>query len=708
MATAAAPTHLHDLPEPILITILEQVPDTRSRNAVALVCRRWRSIERSSRTSLSLRGNVRDLFFLPNCFTSVTDLDLSLLSPWGHPFLHLDADPIRDAAAPSDQQLLLARRLRLAFPNLASLTVYARTPTTLAALAPEWPELRHAALVRWHQRPHHPVGSDLAPLLAACPSLSSLDLSRFYCWAEDIPPALQAHPSAAASLTRLNLLAVASSDGFRSSELLAVVSACRNLRQFLVPCVFNPRYIDFVGDDALIAVAAACPQLTLLHLVDPATLSPARSDTTVPAPNPEDAGITGTGLAALFAALPQLEDLALDPCHHIRGAGPALESLGPRIRSLKLGYFHGICTAVGLHLDGVAVCGRLESLCINNCPDFTDASLVTIARGCRRLSRFQIHGSGTVTEMGIKKLAGMLRPTLVDVSISNCSNFDATVSLRALEPIRECIERLHIDCIWVRHGLEKSHELPEHQTLDDEFEQDIHSEDSGYPLHKKCRFSAEAADHWMNGDNCSSTRCGIWGRLRFLSLWVPAGELLSPLTTVGLEICPSLEEICIKVEGDCRTCPRPVEPFFGLSFLAQYPELVKMKLDCGEAIGYALTAPTGHIDLSQWERFYLHGIGDLNLQELDYWPPQDRDVNQRSLTLPATSLIQGCVTLRKLFIHGTTHEHFLRFFLKMPRLRDVQLREDYYPAPENDMSTEMRVGSCSRFEDALNNRPIPD
>ncbi|KAI0492071.1 hypothetical protein KFK09_026336 [Dendrobium nobile] len=87
-----------------------------------------------------------------------------------------------------------------------------------------------------------------------------------------------------------------------------------------------------------------------------------------------------------------------------------------------------------------------------------------------------------------------------------------------------------------------------------------------------------------------------------------------------------------------------------------------MKLDCGEAIGYALTAPTGHMDLSLWERFYLHGIGDLNLHELDYWPLQDKEVNQRSLSLPASGLIQGCSSLRKLFIHGTANEHFMRFF----------------------------------------------
>jgi len=153
-----------------------------------------------------------------------------------------------------------------------------------------------------------------------------------------------------------------------------------------------------------------------------------------------------------------------------------------------------------------------------------------------------------------------------------------------------------------------------------------------------------------------------------------------------------------------------LEFFFGLSDLAGFPVLAKMKLDLSEAVGYALTAPAGQMDLSLWERFYLQGIESLfTLYELDYWPPQDKEVNQRSLTLPAVGLLQRCTGLRKLFVHGTTHEHFLSFFLTMPNLRDMQLREDYYPAPENDMMiTEMRAESWLRFEMQLNSRRIED
>jgi hypothetical protein len=133
-----------------------------------------------------------------------------------------------------------------------------------------------------------------------------------------------------------------------------------------------------------------------------------------------------------------------------------------------------------------------------------------------------------------------------------------------------------------------------------------------------------------------------------------------------------------------------------------------MKLDCGSVIGYALTAPIGYADLSMWERFYLSGVGNLKVTELNYWPPHDTDINQRTLSLPAAGLLAQCAKMRKLFIHGTANEHLIMFLLKISTLRDVQLREDYYPAPENETSTEMRVDSCYRFEDALNRRQIPD
>ncbi|XP_077229766.1 RNI-like superfamily protein [Tasmannia lanceolata] len=723
--TSWTQTHLHDLPDVILTNIFAAVIDTRTRNSMSLVSQRWLALERSTRTTLSLRGNVRDLFLIPTCFQSITHLDLSLISPWGFSLL----DP---SSSPSDPYLI-SHRLSQAFPSLTSLTLYARTPSTLQLLAPRWPNLRQANLVRWHQRAASlPLGSDFISLFESCPSLSSLDLSHFYCWTEDLPPALQAYPSTAASLTRLNLLTLASPEGFKSHELIAISMACPNLHHLLAACMFHPGYVDFVGDDALLALAVNCPRLSLLHLADTSSLSGTRGDPENDGFTHEDARIARSTLEELFAGLPLLEELTLNVCQNVRDAGPALEVLRykcPRLSSLTLGQFHGICIGTGTHLDGVALCVWLQSLSIKNCADLTDSSLVAISRGCWRLVKFEIQGCKRITETGMTKFAGILRPTLIDVSISCCKHLDASSSLRALEPIRDRIQRLHIDCIWAGDWLDRSDCLAKivHDFDLNEFEEEEASE-LGHPAgyvnflaqnqsrdgdsrdtkrKKKCKYSADEGCSY-NRSNGNGFWSRTWKRLHYLSLWISVGQLLSPLPMAGLENCPVLEEIRIRVEGDCRRRPKPSEPAFGLSSLVCYPQLKKMQLDCGDTIGYALTAPAGHMDLSLWERFYLNGIANLNLSELDYWPPQDRDVNQRILSLPAAGLLGECLTLRKLFIHGTANEHFMNFLLNIPNLRDAQLREDYYPAPENDMSTEMRVDSCSRFEDALNKHHIPD
>ncbi|KAF8409053.1 hypothetical protein HHK36_005125 [Tetracentron sinense] len=294
--------------------------------------------------------------------------------------------------------------------------------------------------------------------------------------------------------------------------------------------------------------------------------------------------------------------------------------------------------------------------------------------------------------MGMRLFACGLRHTLVDVKISCLKRLDAVRSLRALEPIRDLIQRLHIDCLW--DSIEQSQSEIPGQAVHNFNLNEIY-QPAGFMIFitakgrkdwdditkKKCRYSVDA--------NCSHIRsnsnrfwCRTWERLQYLSLWIAV--------------------------GDSRRQPKPSKHAFGLITLARYPQLLKMQFDCGEAIGYALMAPSGQMDLNLWERLYLNGIGYLTLNELDYWSPQDRDVNQRSLSLPATGLLAECGTLRKLFIHGTANEHFMMFLPRIPNLRDVQLREDYYPAPENDTNTEMRVESCSRFEDTLNMHQILD
>ncbi|GFS45567.1 RNI-like superfamily protein [Actinidia rufa] len=724
--TFGAATALSDLPDVLLSNIIAAVSDTRSRNAAALVCRKWLLLERATRSSLSLRGNVRDLVFVPTCFRSVSHLDLSLLSPWGHPLFSSAAADV-DAA-------LIAALLHRAFPSVTSLTLYARNPSGLHLLAPQWPQLTKVKLVRWHQRPHIPPGADFTPLFEHCQSILSLDLSCFYCWTEDLPPALNSQPNLSANLTKLDLINPSFAEGFKSEEITSITSACPNLKQFLVACMFDHRYIGFVSDETLLSISTNCPKLSVLHLVDSSALLNPRGDPNDEGFTDEDAVIGIATLIDMFTGLPMLEELVLDVCSNVRESRLALEQLNtkcPKLRSLKLGQFHGVCKAneasLDSRLDGIAMCQGLEALSIKNSADLTDLGLIAVARGCSKLAKFEVQGCRKITVRGMGTLACLLRRTLVEVKISCCKNLGAVSSLKALEPVRDRIERLHIDCVWdsveqfealkgveYNFDLNKSEEAGVSMNKQSGFNFTNFFEGTGYEemgrSKKKCKYSYDLNCSSMEGgDENGNGVCGkTWDRLQYLSLWIGVGELLSPLATAGLENCPVLEEIRIKIEGDCRDRSKPSEPAFGLSNLDRYPRLTKMHLDCGDTIGYAHTAPSGQMDLSPWERFYLSGIRYLSLRELDYWPPQDRDVNQRTLSLPSAGLLAECFTLRKLFIHGTTNEHFMKFLLRIPNLRDVQLREDYYPAPENDMSTEMRADSCSRFEDELNRRNIPD
>ncbi|XP_050384625.1 F-box/LRR-repeat MAX2 homolog A [Argentina anserina] len=728
--TALAP--INDLPEAILTTIIALVSDTRTRNSVSLVSRKFRTFERATRASLTLRGNARDLHLIPTCFSAVSDLDLSLLSPWGHALLSPSASSIDPA--------LLAHRLRLAFPAVTSLTVYSRSSSTVEIVATLWPRMRRVKLVRWHQRPQPSLpGADFDHLFRQCQALSDLDLSEFYYCTEDLPPVLEAHPNVARSLTKLNLLTTSFTEGFRAAEIRSITAACPKLQQLLMACMFDPRYLGFVGEEALLSISTNCPELRVVHLIDTSSLANARGDPNDDGFTSEDAQIGRAALVDFFSGLPLLEELVLDVCKNVRDSGLALEVLAskcPRLRALKLGQFHGLCSAIGSRLDGIALCHGLQSLSIKNCGDLTDMGLIEIARGCCKLAKFEVFGCKKITVQGLRTLACLLRKTLVDVSITCCKNVDAAASVCALEPIRDRIQRLHIDCVWQR---EHPHDFD--LNLVNNFDagddgggvlgrngndyMDLNwSDEYEHRSSKRCKYGSDGdcsyvptngyasgnGDGHGNGNEFSSDE--TWERLQYLSLWIEVGDLLTSLPEVGLDDCPNLEEVQIRVEGDCRGRHKPAQREFGLSCLAHYPRLSKMKLDCGDTVGFALTAPPGQMDLSLWERFFLSGIGNLSLNELDYWPPQDRDMNQRSLWLPAAGLLAECITLRKLFIHGTAHEHFMMFLVRNPivnfSLRDVQLREDYYPAPENEMSTEMRVDSCCRFEDALNRRPILD
>lgn len=154
----------------------------------------------------------------------------------------------------------------------------------------------------------------------------------------------------------------------------------------------------------------------------------------------EDASVSREGLIQLFSGLPLLEELVLDVCKNVRDSGPVLEVLKSKCSSLKvlkLGQFHGVCLAIGWQLDGVSLCGGLESLSIKNCGDLSDMGLVAIGRGCRRLVKFELEGCKNVTVDGLRTMAALRRETLVEMKISCCKQLGAVASCKALDLVRD-------------------------------------------------------------------------------------------------------------------------------------------------------------------------------------------------------------------------------------------------------------------------------
>jgi len=65
---------------------------------------------------------------------------------------------------------------------------------------------------------------------------------------------LQAEPNVSSNFSSLNLLKL-SAEGFRTQELVAISGACRNLEELFAVYVFDPRYMDCVGNEALVTLA---------------------------------------------------------------------------------------------------------------------------------------------------------------------------------------------------------------------------------------------------------------------------------------------------------------------------------------------------------------------------------------------------------------------------------------------------------------------
>ena len=376
------------------------------------------------------------------CFQQVTTLDLSQCSPWGYSLFQ---------STPNGEEI--GNCLKSAFPSVTDVVVYVRDALDIRMVAWLWPDLELIRLVRWHQRAVEvaepaALGYEIEGILRTCKKLKALDLSKFYCWTEDVPPALQADAAVATNLLVLNLLKL-SPEGFKGQEVFAITSLCPNLEEFYILCEFDHRLLDSVGDEALLAIATNCRMLRVLHLVDFSEWGVLQGSIDGDGYASEDSDLSCQGLEAMLKALPHLQELTFLLSQNFREVGTSFEvcaSHCKKLQSLKLSHFHGVCR--GPQCDGISLCGSLQELSLRNCADLTDDGLRALSSGCSKLSKLGLRGCKLVTEDGLRTCVANLSHTLKDVEVLFCQLLPTAITLKALQPIESCITHLHLNCIW--------------------------------------------------------------------------------------------------------------------------------------------------------------------------------------------------------------------------------------------------------------------
>eukprot|EP00850_Spirogloea_muscicola_P005956 SM000028S10050 [mRNA] locus=s28:90241:93839:+ [translate_table: standard] len=674
------PTSITDLSSGILLQIMSLVDDVRTRNCMSLACRAWKGWERQTRNMLALKGNSGELQLVPQTFTQVEYLDLSRCSPWGYP-LQIQDRPY------------LTALLRDSFPGVKRLKFYVREADDVRTVANIWPCLKDASLVRWHDKAHKDLvnleaGVELIPLLQTCTQLTALDLSKFHCWTDDVPTAMQASPQTASNLLKLNLLKLSAEDNFTSSQLVTIARHCPKLEEFSCVCESDPRYQDALSDAGLLAIARSCTGLRRLCLTDKGELLDPRSSI-----EGQESGLSAKGLQAFTQELPELQDLNIMLSQRVQDGAACMEALSMNcsgLTSLHLGCFEAGGDLIKT-MSSSSFRLSLRELTLKHRPDVSDRGAHEIADSFRQLSKLSLCNCPNFTRAGLRCLAQSL-PALVEVSITQCRSIPTKHLLAALTPMRQRLRALSLDCDW-RSSAPHSERPPA-----DGRRGGLRSGDASQP----------GPNQVPSVDDDQLPATPFWPSLKALVVWAPLGASLTPLIAAGLDNCPALAEVMVEVEGACQDLAGPGARAYGLACLACFPSLACCRINLSKVTGFSASCPPGFTDVSLWERFHLNGIQRLRMTSLEYWPPTDKDLNRRPLSMVSAGILSSCTKVRKLLVHGTVSEHVLFMLKRMTELRDVEVWGDYYPSPEDEMSSEMRLASSKRFEAAMISRGYVD
>lgn len=355
------------LPDELILDIFRHLESKSSRDACALVCKRWLRLERLSRLTLRIGASgCPDVFIrlLARRFVNVRNvfvderLTISLPVPLGR----------RRGA---DHSVISSLKIQSMAETNGSedneTESYCLSDAGLAAVAAGFTKLEKLSLI-WCSNVTH-VG--LRSIAEKCILLRSLDLQG--CYVGD--QGLAAVGEFSKQLEDLNLRFC---EGLTDDGLIKLVDGSgKTLKSISLAACAN------VTDASLEAVGSRCKSLESLSL--------------------DSEYIHDKGVLAVAKGCPQLKVLKLQCVNVTDGA---LQGVGTCCLSLELLalYSFQIFTDKSLCAIGKG-CKRLKSLTLNDCTFLSDKGLEAVAVGCTGLTHLEVNGCHNIGTYGLESIA---------------------------------------------------------------------------------------------------------------------------------------------------------------------------------------------------------------------------------------------------------------------------------------------------------------
>uniref|UniRef100_A0A453HVT7 F-box domain-containing protein n=1 Tax=Aegilops tauschii subsp. strangulata TaxID=200361 RepID=A0A453HVT7_AEGTS len=396
------------LPEELLEDVLRRVGgEKRDLDACALVCRRWRRLDRATRRSAKLPASgvhadeVVGLFV--ERFPALADVSIDER-------LSADAAVVSAPASRSRRHVISSipsgsRRRMSPVPRFAGILFplpseqtpsadgiesFCLTDVGLTSLARGCKGLEKLSLV-WCSAIS---STGLVRVAENCKKLASLDIQA--CYIGD--PGLVAIGEGCNLLNNLSLRFV---EGATDEGLIGLIKSCG--QSLLSLGIANCAWMT---DASLRAVGSHCPNLEILSL--------------------ESELVKNEGVISIAKGCRLLKNLKLQCI----GAGDeALEAIGSCCSLLEILSLNNFERFTDRSLSSIAKgCKNLTDLVLNDCLLLTDRSLEFVARSCKKIARLKINGCQNMETAALEHI-GRWCPGLLELSLIYCPRVRDTAFL---------------------------------------------------------------------------------------------------------------------------------------------------------------------------------------------------------------------------------------------------------------------------------------